>query len=148
MADITLTMDGMLLNWLKDVGDSVSSGDIIAEFEADKATVEVEAGADGTLLALNIEAGDEVDEGAVIAVIREAGEASAPKSKPQKSETPKADAPAQDAPKATSSTNGSNGASMTPDGRTKVSPLARRIAEEKGIDLRPQRLVPRLARFE
>lgn len=133
--EVIFSMDGMLINWLKNVGDTVSATDVIAEFDADKATVEVEAGADGTLLALNVEAGDEVDEGAVIAVIGEAGEASAPTSKPQQSETPKTDAPVQDAPKASSSTNGSNGAAMTPDGRIKVSPLARRIAEEKGIDL-------------
>ncbi|MEL7433588.1 MAG: biotin/lipoyl-containing protein, partial [Chloroflexota bacterium] len=37
--DITLTMDGLLLNWLKDVGENISAGEVIAEFEADKATV-------------------------------------------------------------------------------------------------------------
>ena len=42
--EVKLTMDGLLINWLKNVGEAVSSDDIIAEFEADKATVEVEAG--------------------------------------------------------------------------------------------------------
>ena len=60
--EVKLTMDGLLINWLKNVGEAVSSDDIIAEFEADKATVEVEAGASGTLLELRAEAGDEVDE--------------------------------------------------------------------------------------
>lgn len=130
--EVIFTMDGMLINWLKNVGETVSATDVIAEFDADKATVEVEAGADGTLLALNIEAGDEVNEGAVIAVIGAAGEASAPSSTPKQAE-----APAQEAPQATPepTTNGANGASMTADGRLKVSPLARRIADEKGIDL-------------
>jgi len=131
--EVIFTMDGMLINWLKDVGETVSATDVIAEFDADKATVEVEAGADGTLLALNIEAGDEVNEGAVIAVIGAAGEASAPSSKPKPAET----SVEEETPQVTSAptTNGTNGASMTADGRLKVSPLARRIAEEKGIDL-------------
>lgn len=69
MADIVLSMDGLLLNWLKQVGDTVKKGDIIAEFEADKATVEVEAPADGTISALNGEIGEEMKEGAVIGQI-------------------------------------------------------------------------------
>jgi pyruvate dehydrogenase E2 component (dihydrolipoamide acetyltransferase) len=129
--EVIFSMDGMLINWLKDVGETVSATDVIAEFDADKATVEVEAGADGTLLALNIEAGDEVGEGDVIAVIGAAGEAPAPTSAPKQAAAPVQEAPQVAAP----STNGSNGASMTADGRIKVSPLARRIAEEKGIDL-------------
>ena len=81
--EVKLGMDGMLINWLKDVGQSVTAGDIIAEFDADKATVEVEAGADGTLLELRAEAGDEIDEGSVIAIIGAEGEAPAPKSDSQ-----------------------------------------------------------------
>jgi len=132
--EVTLTMDGMLINWLKDVGETVSAGDIIAEFEADKATVEVEAGADGTLLELRGDAGDEIDEGEVIAVIGAAGESSAPASDdtPKEAPAPAEEAPAESAP---ASSNGANGASMTEDGRIKASPLAKRIAEDKGIDL-------------
>lgn len=132
--EVKLTMDGLLINWLKDVGEAVASNDIIAEFEADKATVEVEAGVSGTLLELRAEAGDELDEGAIIAVIGAEGEAAAPAS----DNAPKAEAPAQEAEEEATpkvSANGSNGASMTADGRLKVSPLARRIAEDKGIDL-------------
>lgn len=130
--EVKLTMDGLLINWLKDVGESVSAGDIIAEFEADKATVEVEAGADGTLLEHRAESGDEVDEGTIIAVIGAAGEATAPASDAPKQE----EAPQQDAPQAApASSNGANGASMTDDGRIKASPLAKRIAADKGIDL-------------
>ena len=145
--EVVFTMDGMLINWLKNVGETVSATDVIAEFDADKATVEVEAGADGTLLALNIEAGDEVNEGAVIAVIGAAGEASATsnESKPKQAEvSTEGKAPTEaeastetEASESTSepSANGKNGASTTADGRLKVSPLARRIAEEKGVDL-------------
>ncbi|MDX2078225.1 MAG: dihydrolipoamide acetyltransferase family protein [bacterium] len=130
---IKLTTDGMLLNWLKSVGDSVKAGDIIAEFEADKATVEVESTANGVLLELKAEVGQELKEGAIIAIVGASGEATAP------------------TPTPTASTNGSNGsatpkptsaptsqpvvASTTPEGRIKASPLARNVAADKGIDL-------------
>jgi len=126
--EVKLTMDGLLINWLKDVGDSVSAGDIIAEFEADKATVEIEAGSAGELLELRAEPGDELGEGSVIAVIGVGGETVAP---------------AEDAPPAAEKADSTvspvesptNGKTMTDDGRIKASPLARRIAADKGIDL-------------
>ncbi|MGB7337582.1 MAG: dihydrolipoamide acetyltransferase family protein [Phototrophicaceae bacterium] len=137
MADVTLTMDGLLLNWLKEVGDSVSAGDIIAEFEADKATVEVEAPADGVLSETLIDIGDEVGEGTVIARIGDSAGASASSSNndaaaeaapAQQSEPEPASAPAPSA-----SSNGA--AARTEDGRIKASPLAKKIADDKGIDL-------------
>ncbi len=126
--EVKLTTDGLLINWLRDVGENVSASDIIAEVEADKATVEIEAGSDGMLLELRAEPGDEIGEGTVIAVIGASGEAAAsePDSAPAKGEaTPKAPAPATE----------TNGAAMTDDGRVKASPLARRMAADKGIDL-------------
>ena len=123
--EVKLTMDGLLINWLKDVGDSVNAGDIIAEFEADKATVEIEAGSDGELLELRAEPGDELGEGSVIAVIGAQGETVAPA---------EASPPAAETTEETAKT-ATNGQSMTDDGRIKASPLARRIAAEKGIDL-------------
>ncbi len=139
--DITLTMDGMLLNWLKDVGDSVSKGEVIAEFEADKATVEVEAPADGTIVSLSAEVGEEISEGVVIAQLGEAGEAPAggQKSEPKAEAAPEEaeEAPAEEEAALAGETAPSNGAvaATTPDGRIKASPLAKRVAEEKGIDL-------------
>ncbi len=135
--EVTLTTDGMLLNWLKDVGDSVSEGDIIAEVEADKATVEIEASASGTLLSVDWEIGEEKEEGAVIATIGASDEAPADSggsesAKAQQQEDPKEEA-SEPAP-TTASSNGS-GASVTEDGRIKASPVARNIAEDKGIDL-------------
>ena len=122
---VKLTMDGLLINWLKQVGAAVAANDVIAEFEADKATVEVEAGASGTLLELRAEPGDEIDEGAVIAVIGADGEKAvdAPSS-PAAPDEPEGPATASPAP------------SIAADGRIKASPLARRIAADKGIDLR------------
>jgi pyruvate dehydrogenase E2 component (dihydrolipoamide acetyltransferase) len=130
---IKLTTDGMLLNWLKSVGDSIKAGDIVAEFEADKATVEVESTVNGVLLELKAEVGEELKEGAIIAIVGASGEATA------------------STPTPTASTNGSNGsatpkptntptsqpvvASTTPEGRVKASPLARNVAADKGIDL-------------
>ena len=122
---VKLTMDGLLINWLKQVGAAVDADDVIAEFEADKATVEVEAGASGTLLELRAEPGDEIDEGAVIAVIGANGEKAvdAPSS-PAAPDEPEGPATASPVP------------SIAADGRIKASPLARRIAADKGIDLR------------
>ena len=125
--EVKLTMDGLLINWLKDVGDAVSAGDIIAEFEADKATVEVEAGSAGQVLELRAEPGDELGEGTVIALIGGEGESAAP----QAGAAPAAETPATQAEPAAPT----NGQTMTDDGRIKASPLARRIAADKGIDL-------------
>lgn len=125
--EIKLTMDGLLINWLKDIGDQVKADDIIAEFEADKATVEVEAGRAGELLELRAEPGDEVGEGAVIAVIGAPGEDAAIAEEP----APAASSQPESAPAPTAS----NGSAMTANGRIKASPLAKRIAADKGIDL-------------
>jgi pyruvate dehydrogenase E2 component (dihydrolipoamide acetyltransferase) len=137
--DVTLTMDGMLLNWLKDVGDTVSKGEIIAEFEADKATVEVEAPADGTILSLSAEVGEEISEGSVIAQLGDAGEAPAggQKSEPKAQAAPEQaeEAPAEEEADAEPAPSNGAVAATTPDGRIKASPLAKRVATEKGIDL-------------
>lgn len=139
---VKITMDGLLLNWLKNVGDAVNAGDIVAEVEADKATVEVEAPVNGVIVELKAQPGDEVKEGAIIALVGAAGEsapAAAPAAKAEakaasaESESAPAAAPAVTAP---APSNGSaNGASVTEDGRVKASPVARNIAADKGIDL-------------
>ncbi len=135
--DVTLTMDGLLLNWLKDVGDSVSAGEVIAEFEADKATVEVEAPAAGVLTETLVEVGEEVPEGTVVARIGEAGEAGAGEQEQQPQEAAAEEQPeeAEEPPEPAQAQPSSNGAARTADGRIKASPLARNIAEERGIDL-------------
>jgi len=149
---ITLTTEGLLLNWLKEVGDSVNQGDVIAEVEADKATMEVEAPTSGTLISISAEVGEELEEGAVIGQIGAADEApsgngskaEAQTASKQEESANKAEAADDDetadeeAPKQqASSTNGTaNGAAATtPDGRIKISPVARNMAEEKGIDI-------------
>ncbi|MCU0480213.1 MAG: 2-oxo acid dehydrogenase subunit E2 [Anaerolineae bacterium] len=123
---IKLTTDGMLLNWLKAVGDSIKAGEIIAEFEADKATVEVESTVTGVVLELKADIGEELKEGAIIAIVGASGEATTSQSAPATNGSA--------APKPTSAPT-PNGSSTTPEGRVKASPLARNIAADKGIDL-------------
>jgi pyruvate dehydrogenase E2 component (dihydrolipoamide acetyltransferase) len=133
---ITLTTDGLLLNWLKNVGDTVKKGEVIAEVEADKATMEIEAPADGVLISQAAEVGEELTEGTVLGEIGEAGEragsSDAPAEKPAKAEAPAQDeadeamGEAAEAPKSSS---------VMEDGRIKASPVARNIAKDKGIDL-------------
>ncbi|HEX6788481.1 MAG TPA: dihydrolipoamide acetyltransferase family protein [Gaiellaceae bacterium] len=121
---------GTIVKWLKSEGDAVEKGEPLYELDTDKVTQEVEAEASGVLLKIAITEG-EVEVGRTIGFIGAEGEetpaapvAEAPKQ--EKAEAPVAEAPAQAAP----STNGS-----TTNGRIKASPLARRIARERGVEL-------------
>ncbi len=137
----TMTV-GTLVKWLKNEGDPVASGDMIAEVETDKATMEVECFEDGVLLKQYCGTGDEVQVGGAIAAIGEAGEdapeAPAPAVEEPAAETPMP-APAAPAPTpipapATPSPAPAPApiASGTP---LKASPLAKKLAAEKGIAL-------------
>lgn len=133
--------EGVIHAWLKKVGDKIKSGDILAEIETDKATMELEAYEDGTLLYIGVEAGQAAKINGVIAVIGEEGadykallagsapavpvttpEVDAPKATaaPVLTETPKATAPVQ---------------ASNSNGRILASPLAKKLAEEKGVQL-------------
>ena len=141
MPALSPTMEeGTLAKWLVKEGDTVSSGDLLAEIETDKATMEFEAVDEGKIAKILVSEGSEgVKVGTVIAIIAEEGEdlaqaaeggsAPAPKADPVPA---KADAPAPkvDAPAAKTET-----AAPQSGDRVKASPLARRIAEEKGVDL-------------
>ncbi|HEX2619693.1 MAG TPA: dihydrolipoamide acetyltransferase family protein, partial [Phototrophicaceae bacterium] len=116
-----------------------NQGDIVAEFEADKATVEVEAPAAGVISSLNAQVGDELKEGAVIGSIGAAGEAaavSAATAAPQTAPAATNAAPAVATPAAAQAAAQSNGASTTPEGRIKASPVARNVAADRGVDLK------------
>jgi pyruvate dehydrogenase E2 component (dihydrolipoamide acetyltransferase) len=139
MPALSPTMEeGTLAKWLKAEGDTVSAGDLIAEIETDKATMEVEAVDEGTLGKIVVAEGTEgVKVNAVIAVLLEEGEdksaigaapaaAPAPTAAPAEAPAPAAPAPAAPAPTAPVAASG---------GRIFASPLARRIAAEKGLDL-------------
>jgi pyruvate dehydrogenase E2 component (dihydrolipoamide acetyltransferase) len=141
--------EGTIAAWLKKVGDTVKSGEIIAEVETDKATMELESYEDGVLLYIGVEAGNSVAVDGVIAVIGEkgadyetllkahqsGGKSSAPAETPtttpavEKTEAPAAPAPQTAAPAATV-------APVASGERVKASPLAKKIAAEKGLDIR------------
>ncbi len=136
--------EGVIASWLKKEGDAVSSGDILAEVETDKATMELEAYEDGVLLHIAVGAGDSVAIDGPIAVIGEKGadwkkllEAQAAGSsdkKEAKDEAPAKSEGSSDSAKSTASKTESHAASNS-NGRLKASPLAKKMAEEKGIDI-------------
>jgi pyruvate dehydrogenase E2 component (dihydrolipoamide acetyltransferase) len=165
MPALSPTMEeGTLSKWLVKEGDTIASGDVIAEIETDKATMEVEAVDEGTVAKLLVPAGTEgVKVNAVIAVLAEEGEDASSVEVPDAKAAPE---PAKEAKKESSEdtkkseestarsdivmaksdkVGGSQGkkelattplpSANTADGRIKASPLARRIADMKGIDL-------------
>jgi pyruvate dehydrogenase E2 component (dihydrolipoamide acetyltransferase) len=123
---------GTIVKWLKSEGDPVEKGEPLYELDTDKVTQEVEAEASGVLLKIAVDEG-EVPVGRTIAVIGEQGE-----ELPEISaEEPAQEAPREEAPAAPQG-NGrpEESAVVQPaGGRVKASPLARRIARERGIDL-------------
>ncbi|MBO1080378.1 pyruvate dehydrogenase complex dihydrolipoamide acetyltransferase [Roseomonas haemaphysalidis] len=126
--------EGTLARWLKNEGDAVKAGDVIAEIETDKATMEVEAVDEGILGKILVQGGTEgVAVNAPIAVLVEDGEA-VPSGEAPKA-APKPEAAAAEAPKAAPPA-ASKPAGDAPKGdRVFASPLARRIAQQAGIDL-------------
>ncbi|MFD1612226.1 pyruvate dehydrogenase complex dihydrolipoamide acetyltransferase [Sphingomonas tabacisoli] len=141
MPALSPTMEeGTLAKWLVKEGDTVKSGDILAEIETDKATMEFEAVDEGTIAKIVVPEGtDGVKVGAVIALIAGEGEdasaaASAPTPAPTPAPAPKAEAAPVAAPASTPAPAAAPAAKTGGD-RVKASPLARRLAEAKGIDL-------------
>ncbi|MEO5572637.1 MAG: pyruvate dehydrogenase complex dihydrolipoamide acetyltransferase [Bacteroidia bacterium] len=161
--------EGVVSKWLKKVGDEIKSGDVMAEIETDKATMELESYQSGTLLYIGVPDGKAAPVDGVLAVIGKAGEEyqslldeankSAPKEETQQAaskengETKKAAASGkneetQQQPAAKESVAEKkqvasektvptvpSSASHSDGGRIKASPLAKKLAEEKGIDL-------------
>jgi len=149
MPALSPTMEeGTLAKWLVKEGDTVSSGDLLAEIETDKATMEFEAVDEGTIGKILIEEGSEgVKVNTAIAVLLEegesaddieaggssaSGEAASPKSEAaEKPETGDSNKPASD----TTETKAPAAPTDSDGGRIFASPLARRIAADKGVDL-------------
>ena len=127
--------EGVLAKWHKKVGDTIKPGEVIAEVETDKATMDLEAFDKGTLLAIAAPEGAKVAVNGRIAVIGEPGE---------KVEAVSAPAPSKPAPAPATTTASSSvpvsapapvPAPISTSGRVKASPLAKKIAAEKGVDL-------------
>ncbi|MBX6324888.1 MAG: E3 binding domain-containing protein, partial [Chthoniobacterales bacterium] len=145
--------EGTLVAWKKKKGDKVSAGEILAEIETDKATMEWESPEDGTLTEIYVEEGGKVNVGDRIAFIgaegeeapaaetreKEAKPAVQEEGKPKTAEEKAAPARRQKEPAATGVASAAAVATRTPAqaeaGRVKASPVARRIAAELGIDL-------------
>jgi pyruvate dehydrogenase E2 component (dihydrolipoamide acetyltransferase) len=125
--------EGTILKWLKSVGDEVAVGDELVEIETDKANMAYESDVAGTLNELLAEEGETLPIGAPIARVGEAGEATA-QPKEEKEETPKESAPSPSP--TTTATPARAETDQEQDGhRPKASPIAKRIAKEKGLDL-------------
>lgn len=145
---------GTVVNWLKKEGDPVKSGDMLCEVETDKATMEVESFIDGVLLKIYVQEGSEVPIGDPMCAVGEKGEA-APEIK-----KPAAEVPEDKAAKESTESGKKSGGEAEPEGRkqeyipeedteedstkaeergqtkrVKASPLARKLAAEKGLPL-------------
>ena len=150
----TMTV-GTLVKWLKKEGDAVKFGEILAEIQTDKATMEFEAFGDGTILKIYAPADSQVAVGAPLCAIGKAGEAApdapaapAPKAADKKAEAPQTPPPATTAAPAAPQSEISNLKSQTPPPaapapaaparaageRIKISPLAKKLAAGKGLD--------------
>ncbi len=150
--------EGTIASWLKKVGDKIKSGDILAEVETDKATMELENYEDGTLLYIGVEAGSSIPVDGILAIVGEEGAdyqqllqggGDAPASRQEaevadsRVENAKTDTQiqAQAAPSAAQNTTVPAGAQSAPaasantGGRILASPLAKKLAQDKGIDL-------------
>ena len=147
--------EGVVAEWTKNVGDKVSSGEVLAEIETDKATMEFESFYDGVLLHIGVEKGKAAPVNAILAIIGKEGEdvnailaaaTTAPAS------DSKAEAPATPSPEPVKETATPAASAQTPvtdtpvaaaapiassnsNGRVFASPLAKKLAEEKGIDI-------------
>ncbi len=147
--------EGVVAEWHKKVGDKVESGDLVAEIESDKATMEFESFQEGVLLHIGIEAGATAPVDSILAILGDEGEdvtaiLEEAKKKPAESDkieaTPKADDPV--APKtpvaptpipapveSSAPKTASSAPAVLNDGKIVASPLARKLAEEKNIPL-------------
>jgi pyruvate dehydrogenase E2 component (dihydrolipoamide acetyltransferase) len=121
---------GKLISWLKKEGDAVSKGEPLLEIETDKAVMEIESPADGVLAGVKVQPGVEVPVGRTIAWIVRPGESA-----------PIEDAPTESGRKTSSIASAAAAIPATPAANTsmkeaRISPKARRLATERGIDLR------------
>jgi pyruvate dehydrogenase E2 component (dihydrolipoamide acetyltransferase) len=137
--------EGVVATWNKNVGDTVKAGEVLAEIETDKATMEFESFYDGVLLHIGVEKGKTAPVNAILAIIGDTGEdvsalianaGSAPVVEAVKEEVKAAPAPVAEV-KATPTPVSTPAAvpSSNANGRVIASPLAKKLAEEKGVDI-------------
>ena len=139
--------DGVVAKWHKKVGDKVKSGDLLADIETDKATMEFESFQDGVLMYIGVDAGKSVPVDSVLAVLGKGDENMKDvlaniNSSPAKAETKsstnsdsKTASPEKEKSSSSEKTTEENNTTTSEGGRIKASPLAKALAKEKGIDL-------------
>ena len=135
--------EGVVAAWHKKIGEKVKSGELLAEVETDKATMELESYFDGILLYTGVEQGGAVPVGKLLAIIGKEGEDIASiiskytKDSPQVSEADEKKLVVENTPVREVSASSTDGIHLNPEseGRIKASPLAKAIAKEKGLNL-------------
>ena len=148
MPRLSDTMEvGVIAGWHKQVGDTVKKGDVLADIETDKATMELESYKNGTLLYIGAEKGEKIPVNGLLCVIGEKGKvdvgaivaaAKVSTSSPTQANTataPTTSTLATPAPAVTSTSSTTEAVTSMANGRIKASPLAKKIAQEKGVDL-------------
>ena len=124
--------EGLLVRWVKQVGETINKGDVLAEIETDKATVEVESSASGVVLQLIVDQGTMVPVNAPIAVVGQAGEVVSE----QKAESGKPKADEKPAPQTQPTVDSAPQLVASADGApVKASPLAKKVARDQKVDL-------------
>ncbi|HKL02920.1 MAG TPA: pyruvate dehydrogenase complex dihydrolipoamide acetyltransferase [Cryomorphaceae bacterium] len=160
MPKLSDTMEeGVVAEWHKKVGDEVESGDLLAEIETDKATMEFESFQDGVLLHIGVETGDSAPVDSILAILGEEGEDIEELLEKEKSDSKKSEKKEDKAEEKKDSSEEkpsdeeekkqedkaekerapkpqeASGSSKTSDGRIKASPLAKKLAADKGVDI-------------
>ena len=140
MEALSPTMEeGRLVEWKKNEGDAVAAGDVLAEVETDKAVMELVARSAGTLIKRVVEVGTTLPVGGIVAWLGTKGEEvpSGAAAAPAPAATPKTAVPTTPAAMVTAagSTSSQQPVATAPSDRVKASPLAKKIAKEKGLDL-------------
>jgi pyruvate dehydrogenase E2 component (dihydrolipoamide acetyltransferase) len=141
--------EGVIAGWQKNVGDTVKKGDVLADIETDKATMELESYKDGILLFQGAKAGEKIQVNDLLCIIGKEGTdvnaiVAAVKDGTKAEESPKTESPKEAAPAASTGTvkEGPTAKEAAPtqevvnEGRIFASPLAKKIAADKGIDLK------------
>lgn len=139
--------EGVIAAWHKNVGDAVKKGEVLADIETDKATMELESYKEGKLLYQGAKPGQKIQVNELLAIIGDEGKVDVNKivgaakggataAPGEGAKTQAAAQPAQEAPKTTTATQAVETATHSENGRIKASPLAKKLAAEKGIDLK------------
>jgi pyruvate dehydrogenase E2 component (dihydrolipoamide acetyltransferase) len=138
--------EGTIVAWHKKEGDTVKSGDLLAEVATDKATMELESYEDGTLLYIGVKEGEAAEVDGIIAIIGEKGvdykpllksnKKSASESKSESKKETKSESKSDSKSDSKSSESKKTSSSSDSSGRLKASPLAKKIAEDKGINIK------------